>query len=283
MDHDPHEAELRQRDGQLPRMARSLALSVRAELFDLPTDERIAKIKQLEQQQTAKRAHELRSSADATRLADRPASNRGVRLAESPDVARHIVAGPAAIPRSPERGQAAPSHAVAGRASLAAGGQIQTATLERPGDWRTDGPAFARRPAQLAALSTEKERLKLIGSWLQTAVSDRVETGGIRQNLPPIENVELQRFFREELSDQQREWLLPLSRDQRHRLLLRMYFLSPEHVAQLQPGQWPGWPLSSPSDSKPKAQSEGRRQAAEDAGVGSAGTPEARVDCGRTG
>jgi hypothetical protein len=251
LDRDPHEDELRRVMGRYHEWLDTLALSGRAELSDLPTDERIAKIKQIKQQQTAQRAQELQEAPSPQdlqlivgRLEEFGWQNRQALLATL----------------SPARRQYLESldEAKLRRAMLwlsvhhwQPGGKFKLPHWNNQEITELTGKLSPGAQHLLTVLGSDKEKLKMIGSWLQTALRHRVESGGIRQNLPPIEYSELQRFFRDELSSQQREWLLPLSRDQRHRLLLRMYFLPPERIALLQPGQWPGWPQTVPNTTKP--------------------------------
>ena len=102
---------------------------------------------------------------------------------------------------------------------------------------------FDRLPATLSpgarvefeASHDPMDKAKLILRWGQTAVGHRIETGGLRQFLPSVSIPELQRFARDELSSGQREALAPMPRHKRFLELLRLYFWSPDRLAELKP------------------------------------------------
>ncbi len=261
LDRDPHEDELRRVMARYHEWLDTLALSVRAELSDLPSDERLAKIKELKQQQTAERAQELQEAPTqqdlqliVRRIEEYGWQNRQALLGTLSPARQQYLAG---LDETKLR-RAMLWLAVH---SWQPGGKFKLPHWDDHDAAELRGQLSTAAQHKLASLSSDKEKQKMIGTWLQTALRHRVETGGIRQNLPAIDQAELQRFFREELTSEQREQMLPLARDQRHRLLLRMYFLPTERLAQLRPGQWPGWPQTAPTDSKPKtrAKSAGKR------------------------
>ncbi len=239
LDRDPHEDELRRVMIRYHEWLDTLALSARAELTDLSPDERIAKIKDLKQQQTTDRDRERQEAPSeqdlqwiVRRVEEFGWQNRQALLGTLSPARQQYIEG---LDEAKQR-----------RALLwLAVHQSQTGNKAKLPQWDAQamGELFAQLSVgaqhRLAALNSEKEKQKLIGTWMQTALRHRVETGGIRQTLPPVEVAELQRFFRDELSSQQREWMLPLARDQRHRLLLRMYFLPPSAWLSCSPASGP--------------------------------------------
>ncbi len=252
LDNDPHEDELRRVMIRYHEWLDTLALSARSELADLSPDQRIDKITALKRQQLADRANELQEAPSqkdlqliVRRIEDFAWQNRQALLATLSPARQQYLAG---LDEANER-----------RALLwlavhqwQPGGKAKAPQWEAGAQGELLGQLSLGAQRRLGTLGGDKEKQKLIGSWIQTALRHRVESGGIRQALPPIDAAELQRFFRDELTSQQRERMLLLARDQRHRLLLRMYFLPPERLAQLEPGHWPGWPQAAPNKARPE-------------------------------
>ncbi len=252
LDRDPHEDELRRVMIRYHEWLDTLPLSTRSELTDLPADERMEKIAALQRQQAAEQARELSDAptqgdmqAIVQRIEDYAWQNRHALLATlSPARQQYIERLDELNQRRAVLWLAAHQAQPGGKARLP---QWDAATLADVAGKLSLG---ARR--RIGALASEKDKQKLVGTWIQTALRHRVELGGIRQTLPSIDAAELQRFLREEFTSAQRERMLLLARDQRHRLLLRMYFFPPERLAQLEPAHWPGWPQTAPSKAKPE-------------------------------
>jgi hypothetical protein len=243
LERDPRGEELRRVMVRYHEWLDTLSLSVRADLLELGVDERIAKIKQLKQQQAAARDIELQQAPTEQDLKSILGWIEGFAWQQRESLLKTL---------SPARQQylSGLDEAKLRRAMLWLlvhhwhWGQGQMPNVGAGEIAELTGKLSPAAQHRLAAAHTPQEKFKLIGDWTQVGVRHRVDTGGIRKLLPPIDGQELQRFLREELNAEQREWLLPLSRDQRHRLLLRMYFQTPQRLALLRPGQ-PGWPGGS--------------------------------------
>ncbi len=257
LDHDPHEDEMRRVMMRYHEWLDTLALSARAELADLPLEPRMSKIKELKQQQAAQRRQELKEAPSEQdlqailRWSEQFGWQRRQSLLESLSPARQKY-----IEQLDEAKQR--------RAMLwmvvhhwQLGMKSESPELQDKSIAELTALLSTGAQHRLAALEVPDEKQKMIGSWVQTAIRHRVEAGGIRQLVPPVDLKELQRFSRDELTAEQRDALLLLSRDQKHRLLLRLYFMPAERLAQLQPGQ-PGWPQplvpdNPKSNPRPKA------------------------------
>lgn len=254
LERDPHGAELRRIMTRYHEWLDTLPLAVRAELVELPIQEQIARVEQLKAQQSQERARELAEAPTEQDLKtvlawvqDMAGGKHDALLAGlSPERRAYIER------LDPARQRQACLWLGLHRWHQAGQPEPPRATSEQLSDLaRRLSPGAQLR---LAALEGDAEKNQLVGVWMQTALRHRIEAVGIRQLLPPVDGPELQRFFRSELSAAQREWLLPMSREQRHRVLLRMYLLPTERLVELRPGQlgWPAAERGSPLKVRPK-------------------------------
>lgn len=283
---DPQADHLRQVLVRYHDWLKKLSPGQRAELLELPAEQRVAKIKELRAEQTRKiqqesAAGEPLSAADfhqITRwLEDYAWKHRDVLLQDAPpEVRRHFEQ----LNGDNKRHRAA-LWLLTQRWRLG-----RTSNL--PGFSEADIGALADK------LSPEaRERLKsttgltaqrqLVQRWAQGAVRHRLETLGLSRPLSPLAQHELEHFFEHDLTAEQREHLLALPPEKMQNELRRMYFLQPTHVAGVPTlvgetdSTKPAHSLKHPKQGKDKGNHRDKSQRTLD------GKPEAPADGGKSG
>lgn len=230
---DPHGEHLRQVLVRYHEWLKKLSPGQRAELLDLPTEQRVTKIKDLRAEQARKIQQESAGGEPLTStdlnqifkwLEEYAWKHRELLMQDAPPEARRHI----------EQITENKRHRAALWLLMQRWRLGRTNSL--PPFTDTEIGAFAEK------LSPEaRERLKnttgigaqrqLIHRWAQAAIRHRMETTGISRPLSPLAERELEHFFQHDLTPEQREQLLSLPPEKMQMELRRLYFLQPSHVA----------------------------------------------------
>lgn len=230
---DPQGEHLRQVLVRYHEWLKKLSPGQRAELLELPMEQRVAKIKDLRAEQTRKIQQESAGGEPLTAsdlshifrwLEDYAWKHREILLRDAPPEARRHIE------------------------QVTEGKRHRAALWLLTQRWRLGRastlPPFSEE--EIAALADKlspdaRQRLNnatgigaqrlLIHRWAQAAIRHRMETTGISRPLSPLVQHELEHFFQHDLTQEQRDQLTALPPEKMQMELRKLYFQQPSHVA----------------------------------------------------
>ncbi len=215
---------------------KKLSPGQRAELLELPADQRLAKIKEIRADQS-RRIHQESAAGEPVTLAD---FNHIIKWIEGYAWKHRDALLQDATPEMRKQIERLPENK-RHRSILwlllqrwrggQQGGLPPISEQDIAALTEKLSPQAHDRLTNSAGLSAQRQ---LVHRWVQAAVRHRMETVGASRSLSPIAQHELEQFFEHELTSDQREQLLALPPEKMQRELRRLYFLQPGHVAGVQ-------------------------------------------------
>lgn len=219
LESDPQASQLFEAMRLYHEWLKTLTPGQRAELVELPTAERLTRLRQLDEQSRPRTAdNQMLTQEDLRRmgawiegfiwkhkdriLADAPIQRRAfLETLDEPMRRRALMIGALQRWQSIGLTDLTPSPE-----------EIQQLEQQL-------SPAAQQR---LTAAQTSQEKKTLLKEWVGLAVQQRLEMSG--RGLAMVDERELERFFAENLSSDERDRLLSMPRDQMQRELKRLYF-----------------------------------------------------------
>jgi hypothetical protein len=224
IDADPHADRLRTVLKEYHEWLKTLSPGERAELSELPPEQRVQRIKQIKERQHAARVQAQRAEVLTSRDMRAILHWTEEFLWQHKDRVLKEVSSSwrKKIEKEDQQKQRRALLLVASFSSRRGGSHPMTLVKQE------DIEALAAKlsePAQqeLKAASELAEQRKIVGGWIGASMQ-RLEPWQGRRKLPPPVEDELAQFFEQDLRPQQRERLLKMPNDQMREELRRMYF-----------------------------------------------------------